>query len=156
MIAWGPSKILTQRKVAAGRRLGIIWAEEDGRSFTQRRITEFFGRPENVNHPERFLFGVGLQELDVSVANRNALAFRLGIIRNGQQLNREVIGNWFQNNLQHPQRYIFGCDVEEPAYRRMIGTTLGFIEDGQNYERHLAVAFFERNLRHQDRYIFNM
>ena len=74
MIAWGPSKILTQRKVAAGRRLGIIWAEEDGRSLTQRRITEFFGRPENVNHPERFLFGVGLQELDVSVANRNTLA----------------------------------------------------------------------------------
>ena len=156
MIAWGPSKILTTRRVAVARRLGIIQPQQDGRSLTQRRITEFFGMPANVNHPERFLFGVGLQELDVSVANRNALAVQLGIIRNGQQLNMQVIGNWFENNLQHPQRYIFGCDVEEQEYRRMIGTALGFIQNGQNYEAHLAAAFFARNPRHQDRYIFNV
>ena len=124
--------------------------------MTQTRITQFFGLPENANRPERFLFGVGMNELDVSLENRNDLGTQLGIIDEGEQLNREVIENWFADNLEHPQRFIFGCDVEETEYMRMIGTALGFIEEGQQYDRELATEFFEQHPDHQDRYIFNM
>ena len=128
----------------------------DGRSLTQLRITQFFGLAENANRPERFLFGVGMNELDVSVENRLRLGMQLGIVGQGEQLNREVIDNWFQQNLQHPQRFIFGCDVEVAEYRRMIGTALGFIQQGQQYDVQLAAAFFQQHSNHQDRYIFNM
>ncbi len=156
MIAWGPARVITQRRVATGRRLGIIRQDQDGRSLTQQRITEFFGRPENIHHPERFLFRVNMNQLDVSVQNRLQVARQLGIVGENEQLNRAAIGDWFAQNGDHPQRFLFGCDVEDRDYHRIIGVVLGFLGDGEEYTRAAAAAWFQTRPDHPDRYIFNM
>ena len=41
--------MITERCVATGRQLGIITAEQDGRSLTRRNITDFFERNDTIS-----------------------------------------------------------------------------------------------------------
>ena len=60
MIAWGKGNAETQAKRQVARDIGII--PPGGTNMTQRRITEFFARAENANHPQRFMFATELGE----------------------------------------------------------------------------------------------
>ena len=51
----------------------------------------------------------------MSDENRMEVAVQLGIITDGDDLTQQAIDNFFEQNQNHPDRFMFGIDVELPV-----------------------------------------